>query len=98
VPRYAIDWSEMAKAEFKGIRSFYRRSIVSAVDDLRFHAETETRNRKRLRLPIEGALARPEPTWEIRVGTFRVIYQVEGQTAYVLGVKIKGRRITGDIL
>jgi mRNA-degrading endonuclease RelE of RelBE toxin-antitoxin system len=94
MPRYVIDWSEAARAEIRRVRSFYRRSIVAAIDELVLDAERETRNRKRLRVTF----GLPEPMWEIRIGMFRVIYEVEGQTARILGVKLKGTRKTGEIL
>ena len=98
MPRYRVEWSELAKTELKQIRSFYRPAIVTAVDELAAQAETETRNRKRLRATVEISSKYPDPTWEIRVGLFRVVYGVEGETVRILGVKIKGARTIGEIL
>ena len=66
--------------------------------ELAHQAETETTNRKRLN-PSQGLPPEyPDPTWEIRVGAYRVLYTVEQQTVTILGVKLKERRTTGEIL
>jgi len=77
---------EEARAELLAIRVFYRRPIVQAVRALGFLAETETRNRKRLAAPLDLL---PDATWECRVGSFRVLYRVDGRIARVLRVIIK---------
>lgn len=95
---YTIEWSEEATKEMRVVRSFVRPLIRSAVEELAHQAETETMHRKRLDrtrgLPPEY----PDPTWQIRIEPYRVLYTVEQQTVTILGVKLKGRRVTGEIL
>jgi mRNA-degrading endonuclease RelE of RelBE toxin-antitoxin system len=95
---YGIEWSEGAKVELKQLRAFQRPLIRAAIAELVHQAETETRNRKRLQSGIDIPADYPDPTWEIRVGTHRVLYCVEGETVRVLGVKLKGTQTTGEIL
>lgn len=95
---FTIEWSVEAKAELAALRSFFRPPIVAAVAELAHQAETETTNRKRLD-PSQGLPPEyPDPTWEIRVGAYRVLYTVEQQTVTILGVRLKERRTTGEIL
>jgi mRNA-degrading endonuclease RelE of RelBE toxin-antitoxin system len=80
------------------LRAFDRGRITSAVDQLSNLAETETRGRKRLRAGFDVPADYPDPTWEIRVGAYRVFYAVEGVIVTVLAVRLKGRKATGEIL
>jgi len=95
---YTIEWAEEAKEELRVLRSFLRRPIRVAVVELAHEAETETTNRKKL-APSQGLPPQyPDPTWEIRVGAHRVLYTVEQQTVTILGVRLKERRTTSEIL
>ena len=77
-----------ALGELKAIRVFDRRRIARAIDEQLPHQPTvPTRNRKVL--PVsEASFAFEPPLWELRVGDFRVFYDVdEGtQTVYVRAV------------
>jgi mRNA-degrading endonuclease RelE of RelBE toxin-antitoxin system len=95
---YVLEWSPSARAELAEQRAFYRPTILAAIAALVHQAETETRNRKRLRAGKDLPASYPDPTWEVRVGAHRVLYVVEGQTVRILGVKLKGSRATGEIL
>jgi len=98
VRHYVVEWSEDSKAELRAVRSFSRLPIEKAVADLRYAAESTTRNRKRLDLVRGLPAGYPDPTWEVRVGEWRVLYCVEGRTVTVLRVILKGRRSTGESL
>ena len=95
---YAIEWSAQAEDDLNQLRAFHRARISTTVAGLAHQAETETRHRKRLRAGEDIPAEYPSPTWEIRVGAHRVLYCVEGKTVRVLGVKLKGRQTTGEIL
>ena len=86
---YEIEWSEEAEADFRVLPLFVRGPVVvAAVEELRYQAETETRNRKRLREPLDALI---EAEWSVRVGDHRVLYRVvEGHAVQVLRVILKG--------
>ena len=76
----------------RAIEAKYQALIRTAIEEqLRFEPETETRNRKPLRRPLDlGA------TWELRLGPsnrFRVLYAVdlERREVQVLAIGIKER-------
>lgn len=96
--RYTVIWSEDAEAEVRLLSGFYRAPVLAAVVHLAHQAETETRNRKRLRPGSDIPSDYPDPTWEIRVGRYRVLYAVEGETVRIIGVKLKVAQTTGEIL
>jgi mRNA-degrading endonuclease RelE of RelBE toxin-antitoxin system len=86
---YALEWSEEARADLAAIPVFHRGRVVVAIQRLRFQAELETRHRRPLREPVEEL---PEATWEVRAGDYRALYWLEGRTAWILRVILKGRR------
>ena len=89
---YQIEWSEEATGDLSQISVFLRGRILRAIEQLRFQAEMETRQRKPLREPIEEL---PQATWEIRAGDYRGLYWIEeGRTAHILRVILKARRTT----
>ena len=93
--RYTVDWSLEALLELEGLRSYDVPPIVTATANLGHDAETPSRNRKRLSgLPLPY----PDPTWEVRVRTFRVLYAVEDRKVTILRVIVKGRRTTLEAL
>ena len=87
--------------DLKRISVFYRKQILEAIDkQLVDSPDSETRNRKilaKLVPPWEGI----EPVWELRVGEYRVFYDVshDDETVYVRAVRRKplGKK-TEDIL
>jgi len=75
---------------------FAKRRVASAIEQLVHQAETETRNRKRIRKRL-GVLTEAE--WNLRIGDFRALYRiVDGRTVQILRVIIKGTATTDDAL
>jgi mRNA-degrading endonuclease RelE of RelBE toxin-antitoxin system len=87
--------------DLKKIPLFYRNQIVDAVEKQLVNApDSPTRNRKllaNLTPPWEGI----EPVWELRIGEYRVFYDVsrDDEIVYVRAVRRKppGKK-TEDIL
>jgi mRNA-degrading endonuclease RelE of RelBE toxin-antitoxin system len=93
---YRLEIESRVDEELDALRAFDARPIVRAIDELEHHAELETRNRKPLRKPIADL---PGASWEVRVGDYRVLYQVrKDRTVRVLGVIFKGRLTTDEAL
>jgi len=87
---YVVELDPEAERDLDELRPFDARSIVAAIRDLRYEAETETRHRKPLRTE---APAVPGASWELRVADYRALYQVrKHRTVRVLRVILKGRR------
>ena len=90
---YAIEWSPTAEVEIDQMRAFDARAVLHAIELLAAQAEVETRNRKPLRHPLEEI---PVGAWEVRVGAWRILYEVKKQDRIVriLRVILKGRQST----
>jgi mRNA-degrading endonuclease RelE of RelBE toxin-antitoxin system len=88
---FAIQIVPSALAELKAIPVFYRRQITEAIDEqLPHQPTTPTRNRKLLQ-GLQPSFECEPPIWELRVGSYRVFYDVDedSQTVYVRAVRDK---------
>jgi|SRR6516225_11759353 mRNA-degrading endonuclease RelE of RelBE toxin-antitoxin system len=79
---YDIRWDESAKEDMKRLklRAYEVAQVVDAVDEeLTHQAERATKRKKLIRpeehLPFEHL----DPVWQLRVGEFRVFYDVSKQ-------------------
>ena len=94
---YEINLLPTAQEDLKSLRKFEQKEVLEGIKtQLRYEPTVETRNRKRLD-PNELA------EWELRIGRFRVFYNVETEVLIVhieaIGVKegnllfIRGKRV-----
>ena len=98
---FNVRFAEGVAQDLKRIPVFYRNQILDAIKrQLVNTPDSETRNRKilvKLVTPWEGI----EPVWELRVGEYRVFYDIsrDNETVYVRAVRRKpsGKK-TEDIL
>ncbi len=68
---YEIEFTPEAKDDLKALRKFEQQTIIAGIEtQLRHEPAVETRNRRRLR-PNDVA------EWELRLGKYRVFYNVE---------------------
>ena len=75
---FDIDFTPEAKEDLKLLRKFEQQEIIDGIQKQLKHEPTvETRNRKKLR-PNEVA------EWEVRVGRFRVFYNVDEAAGIVI--------------
>ena len=88
---YEVRLTDSATEELRAIRVFDRRWIVDEIKrQLRDEPTVSTRNRKCLHVAVPEFEHVP-PVWELRVGDYRVFYDVEepSQTVYVRAVHRK---------
>ncbi len=77
---FALEFSEEVKEDLEGLRAYDCRILLEAIETQLSHApHLETKTRKRLRNLVPPFEAIP-PIWQLRVGVFRVFYDVnEGE-------------------
>jgi len=81
---FEICFSESVDQELKKFRVRDQRIILDAIEkQLRRDPEIETRKRKKLECLVPPFEAIP-PIWELRVGEFRVFYDVDREQKIVL--------------
>ena len=97
---YSIRYEEATEDELKNLRAFDARRIVDEVDDqLKTEPTTPSRGRKLL-----AGLVPPwdqfRPVWQLRVGDFRVFYDVDEKRHEVIvrAVRHKGSKTTKEVL
>lgn len=74
---YAIEYTEAAEDDLKGLRAFDRAQILDRIDAELTHLPKQT---KRQRKPLPGLIPPWEhtpPIWQLRVGEHRVFYDVD---------------------
>jgi mRNA-degrading endonuclease RelE of RelBE toxin-antitoxin system len=87
---YEIDFTQSARRDLKVLRKFAQQLILDGIDEqLPFEPQVETLNRKRL-----------EPNdiseWELRLGKYRVLYDVEEQIKRVV-IRAIGYKVGNDL-
>lgn len=98
---YRVRFAADVEEDLRKIQPYYRNQILDAIEEqLAVTPDTMTKNRKlleNLNPPWEGV----PPIWELRVGEFRVFYdvsRVEG-CVFVRAVRRKpGSKTTKDVL
>jgi mRNA-degrading endonuclease RelE of RelBE toxin-antitoxin system len=86
-----IEIADVAYDELQSIKVFYRRQIFHAIDEQLAHEPTmETKNRKIL-TGVQPNFEHELPVWELRVGEYRVYYDVneELKTVSIRAVRQK---------
>jgi mRNA-degrading endonuclease RelE of RelBE toxin-antitoxin system len=98
---FSVEIMPSALDELKAVHVYYRRQIGQAIREQLVHQPTvETRNRKLLVDPQPSFECEP-PLWELRVGAYRVFYDVDdsAQIVFVRAVREKPPHAeTEDIL
>lgn len=97
---FAIRYEETAEADLGSLRRFEQRRILDEVDEeLATKPTTPTRRKKELS-GISPPWAAVRPVWQLRVGDFRVFYDVDEarREVVVRAVRRKGTRTTKEIL
>jgi mRNA-degrading endonuclease RelE of RelBE toxin-antitoxin system len=97
---FEIRYVPAVEDDLRKLRTFEIRRIMDAIDtQLATAPEQADRVRKRLarlKPPWSGV----EPVWQLRVGDFRVFYDIEAKRRVVTirAIRHKGRLTTEDIL
>ena len=101
MPTFEIQVVDLAAEELKEIRAFERRRIVDEIESQLANQPTQvTKNRKRLD-PAVADFEHVPPIWELRVGEFRVFYDIDesAQIVFVRAVRRKRQdQTTEDVI
>lgn len=81
---YAIEYAEGVADDLARLRAYGRKQILDNIEKQLKHEPTRrTKNRK----PLVGLIPpweHVEPVWELRVGDYRVFYDVDESTSTVM--------------
>lgn len=80
--QYEIEITEDAKTDLSYFKAYERKEIILGIkEQLIYEPLKETRNRKRLR-------DNPISPWELRIGKYRIFYEVENDIVTVIIVSV----------
>jgi mRNA-degrading endonuclease RelE of RelBE toxin-antitoxin system len=80
---YTIEYAESVSDDLADLRTFRRKSILDAIEDqLQHEPAKQTRNRKML-VGLIPPWEHVVPIWELRIGEYRVFYDVDEEVAVV---------------
>lgn len=83
---YDIEYTETAMADLRWFEKYEQNVIIDGIDQrLRYEPTIENRNRKILQRNVVA-------TWELRIGDFRVLYDVDVQVRIVMIERVGEKR------
>ncbi len=96
---YDVVIEPVADRELEEVPMHERRRVLDAIGELSREPSTISRHRKML-VGLEPPWDQVGPVWQLRVGDWRVLYDVDEEEHMVLikAVRYKSRRTTGEIL
>ncbi len=95
---FTVQIVSSALAELKAIPAFYRRQIAQAIDEQLLHRPAVPARNRKLLENLQPTFECEPPVWELRVGSYRVFYDVDegSQTVYVRAVRDKPPQATTE--
>lgn len=84
---YTIEYVGDVSDDLANLRAYERKRILDSIEkQLKYEPARKTRNRK----PLVGLIPQwehVEPVWELRVGEYRVFYDVD-EVAFVVKIRV----------
>jgi mRNA-degrading endonuclease RelE of RelBE toxin-antitoxin system len=97
---YRLRLSALAREHLADLRPFDRNRILDETEAQLQSTPAVVTGRRKLLVGAAPSFEHVRPVWQLRVGDFRVIYDVDedDRTVIVRAVLFKGSRTTGEIL
>ena len=88
---YEVEFAPSVAVDLSKVRAFDRARIMNAIEELLTHEPTVPTRHRKLLPDLEPPFEMVPPIWELRVGEFRVFYDVaeEEKKVYVRAVRRK---------
>ena len=96
---FEIRWDEVAVEELTVLRAFDQERILDETDEQLSEQPNVVTKRRKL-LEVEPPWEQEGPVWQLRVGDFRVFYDIDepNKVVIVRAVREKGNLTTEEIL
>lgn len=100
VALYTIHIHEDAEAELTALRLYDRNRILDDTEEQLTHEPSSVTRRKKILEALEPLWDQLGPVWQLRVGDYRIYYDViqEEETVIVRAIREKRYRATDQIL
>ena len=98
---YRVETHEDAEAELDELRSYDRNRVLDEIEEQWTHSPTKVSRRKKVLQALEPPWDQLGPVWQLRVGDYRVFYDVVEREKLVIVRAVRrkaARRTTEEIL
>lgn len=97
---FTVRFAELAREHLADVRPFERNRILDEIDAHLRSSPTVGTARRKVLVGATPSFEHVQPVWQLRVGDFRVIYDVDKKKRVVTvrAVLHKGSNTTGEIL
>lgn len=98
---FTIEYGEGVVEKLRSLRAYDRGRILDTIDEQLTQCPTQETRNKKILIGLKPPWKHEEPIWELRVGEFRIFYDVNeiGEQVIVRAVRRKGpRQTTEEIL
>jgi mRNA-degrading endonuclease RelE of RelBE toxin-antitoxin system len=93
---FTIKIDPSALAELESIRVFDRKRIVQAIKEQLMHEPAVVTRTRKVLIEVQASFSHDLPLWELRVGDFRVFYNVEDEIVAIRAIRAKPPHQTTD--
>jgi mRNA-degrading endonuclease RelE of RelBE toxin-antitoxin system len=73
---YSLKYAEGVLTDLKSLRANDRKRILDAIDEQLLHEPTQETRNKKIVAGLKAPWEHDEPVWELRIGKFRLFYDV----------------------
>ncbi len=81
---YIVEYAEIVAEDLANVRPHRRKAVLDAIENQLAHEPTrQTKNRKML-VGLIPPWEHVQPVWELRIGEYRVFYDVDEQASVVV--------------
>jgi mRNA-degrading endonuclease RelE of RelBE toxin-antitoxin system len=80
---YAIEYAESIADDLANLRAYERARILDSIETQLAHAPTQRTRNKKMLIGLLPPWEHVEPIWELRVGEYRVFYDVDEAASIV---------------
>lgn len=97
---YAVELSKAAVTDLMALRAFDRARVLAEAQQSLVYAPTMEVGHRKLLRSLRPSWDHVPPLWQLRVGDFRVFYDVDekARVVHVRRVIRKGTRTTGEVV
>ncbi len=81
---YTIEYAQSVIDDVAHLRTYDRAKILDSIEVQLLHEPTQPTRNKKIIVGLVPAWEHVEPIWELRVGEYRVFYDVDEETSVVI--------------
>jgi mRNA-degrading endonuclease RelE of RelBE toxin-antitoxin system len=98
---FLLEYTEGVVDDLQGLRATDRRRILDKIEEQLTHSPTQPTRNKKVLAGLKPPWEHAEPVWELRVGKYRVFYDVNGEEQRVVVRAVREKpphQTTEDVL